>query len=882
MLGKDIAQVIDGIDYGGVEVKSFGFENQGGFDAEGWFTGKWDTYDDTYEDEVFNFDGSTNIIEVSKALENGVEYNVYKNNVRIDDPNYDGSTIIENKNATMETLVGDGTTKILYIDNFGINVGDGDTLVIRKKTSDGSFLADPGGYDTVIEGGDFPYSSASGLLAEDINVDGDGFVTPTTSKGPEEIIPGQVLDTVDIQVFERPTGGSSNIRSFNYIGDGSTKTFAISENIAFNNNLFLKVGNVIKTQNDYKFSVDRKSIILNVAPTANTRVNIITLDVSGQNVLDYGTFVGDGSTIDYLTNVRWTDNMTHYATIDGVEQDTLLIKSDDSAYDVPGNVVIRFATPIANDKIINFGIFEGTRQNYSAVQIDTFIGDGSSLTYTLEKTPFSATPSQHNTIVKVNNTILTAGYSQHFAVSDVREYRLDLWQVPLGTFNHQDLLVYLNDIELTFGEQWNFVSAGEFDSSLRDENDEIILDQQIGSTVTLLPGVGKTGDTLRVYAIKDGQYAYGYWDSAGDFISTPGTIYMDNVYDTSDTITVYTFTNDSSQGIERQEFDVVERTKLTQGTSSWYNLRQLRNGLIELRKPATDAQYVWIAKNGILLTPSVDYFVTDNKKYVKIAYDLAENDTIDIIHFAEPPLIQKFGWRQFKDILNRTHYKRLTGEENILLVKDLYPWDKTIEVENGDRLPQPGANPDMPSIIFIEGERIEYFVRDGNTLKQLRRATLGTGSKSVYKEGTEVYHQGIDQNIPYKDETITLTLDGDGTSTQFQLDWTPNSVNEFEVFVAGKRMRKNSIDRYQFETVDGNGNTVSAPQMDSPEGDETLPPEYTVSGTTLTLADAAPENSKIIIIRKQGRTWSDPGTPISKATGNIARFLRNSTTDLPR
>ena len=77
--------------------KSFGFENQGGFDAEGWFTGKWDTYDDTYEDEVFNFDGSTNIIEVSKALENGVEYNVYKNNVRIDDPNYDGSTIIENK-----------------------------------------------------------------------------------------------------------------------------------------------------------------------------------------------------------------------------------------------------------------------------------------------------------------------------------------------------------------------------------------------------------------------------------------------------------------------------------------------------------------------------------------------------------------------------------------------------------------------------------------------------------------------------------------------------------------------------------------------------------------------------------------------------------------
>ena len=104
-----------------------------------------------------------------------------------------------------------------------------------------------------------------------------------------------------------------------------------------------------------------------------------------------------------------------------------------------------------------------------------------------------------------------------------------------------------------------------------------------------------------------------------------------------------------------------------------------------------------------------------------------------------------------------------------------------------------GANPDTPSIIFIEGERIEYFVRDGNTLKQLRRATLGNRAKDVYKEGTEIYHQGIDQNMPYKDETITLTLDGDGTSTDFELDWTPNSVNEFEVFVAGKRLRKNSL-----------------------------------------------------------------------------------------
>ena len=62
--------------------------------------------------------------------------------------------------------------------------------------------------------------------------------------------------------------------------------------------------------------------------------------------------------------------MTYYATVDGVTQDTVSVKSDDSSFDLPGNVVVRFATLVANDKIINFGIFEGTIKNYSPVQVD--------------------------------------------------------------------------------------------------------------------------------------------------------------------------------------------------------------------------------------------------------------------------------------------------------------------------------------------------------------------------------------------------------------------------------------------------------------------------------------------------------------------------------
>ena len=78
---------MDGIDYGGVEVKSFEFGGNTGWDCL-WFTDSWDTYDTTYEDEVFKLDGSTISITLPNPLENGVVYNLYRNGIRLDDPNW--------------------------------------------------------------------------------------------------------------------------------------------------------------------------------------------------------------------------------------------------------------------------------------------------------------------------------------------------------------------------------------------------------------------------------------------------------------------------------------------------------------------------------------------------------------------------------------------------------------------------------------------------------------------------------------------------------------------------------------------------------------------------------------------------------------------------
>jgi hypothetical protein len=887
--------------------------------------------------------------------------------------------------ATIESIFGENDTGVSgyvvdVIASGGDGVGADDEIIIRKSTSDGSFLPPDDTYDTQIGGGTLDYSNAQGILAEEINIDGDGFVTPTTSKGPEELVPGQVLDTVDIQVYERPTSGASNIVSMNHRGDGSTKTFDVGTSPVTDTALFVKVDYIIqKLDTDYTIDYDAKTITFTTAPNANSLINLVTLEYSGSNVLDIDEFIGDGSTGEFLTNITFTENFSSLITVDGKEVSHVLNKAG-ASYAKPNNFVIKFAEPPANDAVIRFAIFEGQVQNYSSVTIDNFVADGSSTSYTLTQTPFTQTPTEWYTIVKINNTILNAGYNEVFDVTSTREYTLKLYQVPVGSLRTDQIKVYLNDLELEPITDFSFSSADAFDPSLP-------LNAQVGSTVTLNQNVGTTGDKLRVFILgwddstqSGGDYRFGYFDSADQFVETPGELFINKNYSVNDNITVYQFSNHDSQGIDRQSYDIAERTELIRGTNTsaetfqadgstasfelanplqvgksyavfknnvriddpnydtalqtnpdaqfttivgdgvtqklelddlgviagvgdlfrieqleatfipdsgtadWYELRRMRNGIIDLRYPAVDDQYVWVVKNGNILSPSVDYYVTPNKMTVKLVEGLAENDTIETIHFSNDTLKNKFGWRQFKDISNRNIYKRLDGTKNFELAEPLNWYDKSIHIVDATNLPAPPAGANIPAVIFLAGERIEYFIKDGNYLKQLRRGTFGTGVKAMYQAGTELYEQGTANTMPYKDETITTLFTADGTSKTYELDFTPNNINEFEVFVAGRRLRKNSISSYQLDTTlrTSYAEADEAIAQDSPEGDVILPAEFEIqNGNELVLLDLPPENQRIIVIRKKGKIWSDPGTRLSDSNTDIAKFLRATTVDLP-
>jgi hypothetical protein len=384
------------------------------------------------------------------------------------------------------------------------------------------------------------------------------------------------------------------------------------------------------------------------------------------------------------------------------------------------------------------------------------------------------------------------------------------------------------------------------------------------SSVVLEAGIGTEGDILKVYVISDGDYVIG---GSGGY-----TLTLDTAPTLGQTIKVWQFTNHDVLQIERTNYDIIARDTLVVDSNNYFEYQNLTNGIVRLRQSAVDAQYVWVAINGTVLSPSVDYKVSNDQQTLKIKSTIQANDVIDIIHFTAPKYVSKFGFRQFKDMLNRTHYKRLGNDNKYYLTQTLYWYSQEIFLSDTVGLTEPNVSLGRPGVLFIDGERIEYFLLFADRVGQLRRGTLGTGVKNNYESGTEVFDQSAFQTVPYKDETITEIFTSDGSTENITLSWEPQSVNEFEVFVAGRRLRKNSIRSYN-----------ATLGMDSPEADVILPAEFSVSGTSTicTLLVAPSVNTKIIVVRRIGKLWN-PDTALSQAENDIARFLRAKEVSLPQ
>ena len=347
-------------------------------------------------------------------------------------------------------------------------------------------------------------------------------------------------------------------------------------------------------------------------------------------------------------------------------------------------------------------------------------------------------------------------------------------------------------------------------------------------------------DVICISTLVDHQY----FNEGTDLILVPSAITSPYSLSNSDKISVTTFNN---------ALGMKQRREVLEGRPS---------GIFKLRFDTLNAGYTYVWLNGQQLTQGVDWLVSGNTITVS-GKTITTSDRLDVMYFAVESATGATGFRIFKDMLNRTFYKRISKTATTKLTIDMTEGTNTITVEDASVLLTPNASTNVPGVIFIDKERIEYFTKTNNVLGQLRRGTLGTGIKE-HGSGTEVVDASGTQTIPYAYTVHTNTFTGDGSTLTFALSQAPSSAGELDIFIGGQRLLLTSED----------GSTIN----------------YSVDGSTtaVTLSTAPADGTQVKILHKRGQVWysaldGNPadGKGLQASTTGQAKFIANEPTNAP-
>jgi len=688
----------------------------------------------------------------------------------------------------------------------------------------------------------------------------------------EENVPGQVLESISIKVFSISKQGAAPINATRYFSDGSTRVYDIGLSVIDSQSVIVYVDKIrqgiLATDSsiDYSILFTTNQIEFVTAPDANSLIEIISIGVGGVEILDYQEFIADGDTSYFLTKANYQDTQSIVVTVDGNQIDTGFVNSTD-VLGVRNKTLVEFAEkPEFNQsvKIICLGSALDTDSSLQSVirtnrQIITV--DGSTRKYDLDYfVSLSRNSVKSSAIVELNNVLLK-GVDTSYEIYDGTNNQIVLGLDPeeaIGTITSNNIKVYVNNQLLPFLVAYTY--------------------NGITATVTISTQYLTVGDAIKIENDVRTQYSFSNNDIE---ISNAVTI------NEGDTLTVTWFSEYPTMDIISDQYS---------GGKSHYKLA---------REPV-NSSYVWVYKNGIRLTSGQDYSVSLSRLLVYIKDTTVLTDEIRIIQFGSIIYKKPQAYEIFKDMLNVHHYKRYSIDNKIKLSKTLNYYDQSIEVTDASQLDNPVPARNIPGIIEIDGEKIEYFVKAGNKLSQLRRGSFGTAIKPVHEINSYVINVGLSENIPYREQQEKTNFISDGSSILVgpltfvpkqgvRTAWDrggidpvtgqpliPNTYgpsDEIEVFVGGIRLKKDPITSY-----------AELKGSSSLNSNEILPAEFSVDGLSNYVRLTYPVNAgtRITIIRRIGSTWYDRGettasngVTITENTNPIATFLKQKVTELP-
>ena len=714
------------------------------------------------------------------------------------------------------------------------------------------------------------FTTNLGTRAEDIFVVGDAFISEYSAHAPEEVLPGGVYDTMDMKVFTRQTDGASIIQKANYYGDGSTVTFPIPEPKAIDGVRVFINDHYKALTTDYTIDYKAKTITFTSTPAVDEIIKIVVIGVSTDDLLGKFQKEGNGSTKTFEINMAFYLIKQSYVLVNGVKTNHTLSQTSNAK-----TTTVTFDTAPADDAIIDIFTFDlvASTKAFSEVETTeyTLPTDSTQTFVQLTTLPAVFGPYHHKVFVEGLSGDANGTGRYKLNPPQVKYYTGDDTSVTFLIPNEpiasqlatpSNVEVWKNGIKLSLAEYvitFNAQNKGLVTfNTPPTSSDNIAIVLKLGQDYTVdatgrleLFGDWSDGSTINNEKIKVTTFNNHDQMTMRTEIFTGATGGLIDQITDFGSIAASTDTTDINYGslgattVDPEDFGTL--------TGS-IQVIDIQEKVYELGGTPINSDYVFVSLNKNYLTANVDFRVEGDRVFLP-RQALSDSDKVTVTYLVGPVSKEAMGYRVFKDILNRTHYRRLSKKHSTRLTLALAVSDTTLTVTDGTVLPDPSTGYNQPGVIFIGTERINYFEKSGNTLSRLVRGTLGTGVQD-HSAGSVVVDGSKRQSVSgYEDTTTTETHTADGSTTFFGLPYAPTDANELVVQVGGASTKAFTIG-----------------------GDST-------NGINLTTAPSSGLTVKIS--RKTGSVWYTAGTStasnglgLQQSTTNEATFLQDSPADL--
>jgi len=583
--------------------------------------------------------------------------------------------------------------------------------------------------------------------------------------------------------------GGENITAYkqDFTGDGSTTQYVVNVPLEYAQYLYITINGFADSVSYTPSSYYKKTkITFAAAPSNGARIRVHTFNKSGLTITNAGTgygvvaptvsFSGGGGSAAAATAV-----VNNNGNVSGFH-----ITNAGSGYTSAPTVTMTSpssGTTATATAIVTGGKIEAIRpfvKVESEEQTITVPGSPTwpaSYTYTYgQDNFFEFGPDAAKAFVYLNNQRLNPPDTEYYTGDGV----LAVYNGPAnptiayGSVTDADVQVHVDGVLQTLTTHYTFTGG----SPARD---------QITFTVGNIPATGaEIGITVRngQYWITDDykvilENGSGVSVTAGT-IATGDKLYIQSFanqrYSKGKTVVIKGTSVATSTSLERFDAVIFDASGYAGDVSV-----SISTPIYDISALEKNINYVWVWLNGIPQIANHDYYITGNNLVMTPAAvgGILATDMITVSGMRKAEQRHGIAFRIWKDMFDNTSYYRIATANTTTLSTALTLTDIEINVTDATKLLTPVTTTATPGVIFINGERIEYWEIDGNKLKRIRRGTWGTGAHSTLASGSEVVDGSNQQLIPgtdvhtkvwYDQGTLTATNgEGLGNATSKQV-----------------------------------------------------------------------------------------------------------------